>query len=117
MVKKSVDNLLLLLHKLLAFFEAVTLALDVDDGTMMEHPVEDGGGDGNVGEDLVPLGKGLVGGKASGGFFITPGNELKEEVGPLNIHRKAADLVDDEEFVLAEDFKFVGQMVLKMGLF
>ena len=44
--KKSINDVLLLLHKLLALFEAAALALDVDDGTVMEHPVEDGGGDG-----------------------------------------------------------------------
>ena len=58
--KQGVDELLFLLHKLLAFLEAVALAFDVDDGAVIEHPVEDSGGDGDVGENLIPLGKSLV---------------------------------------------------------
>ena len=86
LLKKSVDDVLFLHHKFLAFLEPVTLALDVDDGTVMKYPVEEGGGDGDVGEHLVSLEKGLVGGEDRGGLFITSGNELKEQVGALNIH-------------------------------
>ena len=42
--KKGIDDVLFLLHKLLAHFEAVALTLDVDDGAMVQDTVEDGGG-------------------------------------------------------------------------
>lgn len=64
------------------FFEAVGLALDVDNGTVVKDAVEDSEGDGDVGKDLVPLGEGFVGGKDGRSLFITFGNELKEKVYP-----------------------------------
>ena len=60
--KKRVHDLLLLAHKFFALLQAIRLALDVDHGTMMQNTVQDSGGNGNVGKDLVPLGEGLVGG-------------------------------------------------------
>ena len=53
--------MLFLTHKFLAFFQTVGLALDVNDSAVMQDAVQDGGGDGDVGKDLVPLGESLVG--------------------------------------------------------
>ena len=92
--------MLFLAHKFLALLQAVRLALDVDHGTMVQNPVQDSGGNGNVGKDLVPLGEGLVGGKDGGRFLIPPGNELKEQVGALDVHGEVADFTDDEHLVL-----------------
>ena len=117
MLEKSVDDLLFLAHEFLAFFQAVRVALDVDNGAMMQYPIQNGGGDGDIGKDLVPLGESFVGGKNGRGFLIPSGNELKEEVCALNIQGKAADLVNDEHSVLGQNFELVGQTVLKMGLF
>ena len=69
----------------------------------MKDTVEDSGCNGDVGKDLVPLGEGFVGGKDGRGLFITSGNELKEQVGPLDIHGKVTDLVNDEHPVLGKD--------------
>ena len=70
MLKKSVYDLLFLAHEFLALLQAIRLALDVDHGTMMQNTVQDSGGNGNVGKDLVPLGESLVGGKNGGRFLI-----------------------------------------------
>ena len=70
MLKKSVHDLLFLAHKFFAFFETVRLALDVDHGAVMQDTVQDGGGDGDVGKDLVPLGEGLIGSEDGGGLLI-----------------------------------------------
>jgi len=40
----------------------------VDDDAVVENAVEDRGGDGDAGEDFIPLGKGLVGGKKAEAF-------------------------------------------------
>ncbi len=56
MLKKGIDDLLFLAHKILALLEAVRLALDVNDSAVVQDAVENGGGDGNVGKNLVPLG-------------------------------------------------------------
>ena len=48
-----------LAHEFLASLQAVRLALDADDGAVMRDAIQDGGGNGNAGKDLVPLGEGL----------------------------------------------------------
>lgn len=108
--------MLLLAHKFLAFFQAVRLTLDIDNGAVMQDTVQDGGGDGDVGKDLVPLGEGFVGGKDGRRFFIPSGNQLEEQVCALDVHGEVADLVDDEHPVLGENLELVRQTVLKVGL-
>ena len=108
--------MLFLTHKFLAFFQTVRLALDVNDSAVMQDAVQDGGGDGDIGKDLVPLGESLVGGKNGGRFLIPSGNELEEQVCPLDVHGEVADLVDDEHPVLGENLELIRQTVLKMGL-
>ena len=78
MLKKSVHDLLLLAHKFFAFLETVRLAFDVNNGAVMQDTVQDGGGDGNIGKDLVPLGEGLIGSEDGGSLLITPGNQLEK---------------------------------------
>ncbi len=116
MLKKSVHDLLLLAHKFLAFFQTVRLALDVDNGAVMQDAVQDGGGDGDIGKDLVPLREGFVGGKDGRRFFIPSGNKLEEQVCALDVHGEVADLVDDKHPVLGQNLELVRQTVLKMGL-
>ena len=117
MLKKSINDLLFLAHKFLAFFQAIGLALDVDHRTVMQDTVQDGGGNGDVSEDLSPLGEGLVGSKDGGGLLITPGDELEEQVRTLNVHGKIADFINDEHLIPGQDFEFVRQAVFEMGLF
>lgn len=117
LVKKSVDNLLLLAHEFLALLQTIGFALNIDDRTVMQDTVEDSGGDGDIGKDLVPLGESFVGGEDGRGLFIASGNELEEKVGSLDIHRKVADLVNDEHPVLGQDFELVGQTILKVSFF
>ena len=109
--------MLFLAHKFFAFFQAIRLTLDVDNGAVIQYPIQDGGGNRNIGKDLIPLGEGLVGGKNSGHFLVLLGHEQKEQVCTLDIHREIADLVDNEHPVLGQDLELVWQAVLKMGLF
>ena len=81
----------------------------------MQDTIQDGGGNGDIGKDLVPLREHLVGSENGGGFLIPPGNQLEKEICALNIHGKIADLVNDEHFVLGKDLELVRQTVLKMG--
>lgn len=115
--KQGVDNVLLLFHIFFTLFQPITLALNVDDGAVMKHTIKDGRGNCHIGKNLVPLREGLVGGKDGGHLLVAPCDELKEQVSPLNIHWQIADLIDDEQFVFAEDFQLVGQAVFKMSLF
>ena len=111
--KKSIHNLLFLAHKFLAFLEAVRFPFYVDDGAVMHDAIQYGGGNGDVGKDFVPLREGFVGSENSGGFFIAPCNQLKEEVCPLNVHREIADFVDNQHPVLGENFLLTFMAVLK----
>ena len=43
--------------------EPVARALDLDDGGVVQEPVEECGGDEGVAEDLAPLGEAAVGGE------------------------------------------------------
>ena len=55
--------------------------------------------------------------KDCGGLLISSGDELKEQVLPLNIHREIADFVNDEHFVFARNFELVRQAVFIMSHF
>ena len=108
---------MLLAHKFLAFLETVGLAFDVDHRAVVQDTIQDSGGDGDVGKDLIPLGEGFIGSEDGGGLLIAPGNQLEKQICPLNIHRKIADFVDNEHPVLGQHFELIRQAVLKMGLF
>lgn len=116
LLEEGIDNVLFLIHVFLSFFEPVALAFDIDDSTVLQNTGKDSRGDGDIGEDLVPLGKGLVGGKDCGGILVSSGDALKEQVLPLNIHREIADFINDEHFVFARNFELVRQTVFIIGL-
>ena len=61
LLKEGIDNVLFLLHIFFTFFQPIAPALDIDDGTVVQNTVEDRRDDGDIGKDLVPLRKGLVG--------------------------------------------------------
>ena len=109
--------MLFLAHKFLTFLETVRVAFYVDDGAVVQDTIQDRSGDGDVGKDFIPLGESLVGSKDGGSFLIASGNQLEKEICPLNIHRKIADLVDNEHSVFGKSFELVRQVVLKMSLF
>ena len=115
--KEGIDNVPLLLHIFFTFFQPIAPALDIDDGTVVQNTVEDRRGDGDIGKDLVPLRKGLVGSEDCWDLLIPSGNELKEQVRTLNIHWKIPGFVDDEQLVFAQSFELIRQTVFKMRLF
>ena len=108
--------MLFLTHEFLSFLQTVRLTLDVDHGAVMQYMIQDGGDNGNIGSDLIPLGEGLVGGEDGGGFLIPSGDQLEEQVCALDIHREIAGFVDDEHPVLGENLELIRQTVLKVGL-
>ena len=116
LLEKSIYDLLFLAHKFFTFFEPIELALDVDHSTVVQAAIQNGGGDGYVGKDLIPLGESLVGGKNGGRFLIPSGNELEEQVCTLDVHGEVADFVDDEHPVLGQNLELIRQTVLKVGL-
>ena len=71
----------------------------------MQDTVEDSGGDGDIGKDLVPLGECFVGSEDGRGLFIASGNELKEKIEALAVTeepklRIVGDLLRPSDFVI-----------------
>ena len=104
-------------HKFLAFLEAVRLAFDVNNGAVMQDTIQDSGGNGDVGKDLVPLGEGLIGSEDGGGLLIASGNQLEKQISALNVHGEIADFVDNQHPVLGQHFELVRQAVFIMRFF
>jgi len=52
--------LLFLFHEFLAFLKAIGIAVDVNDGAVIQNTIKDRRGDGNVKKGRVPLGERLV---------------------------------------------------------
>ena len=75
-------------------FHAVAWAFDHGNLTVVEKPVEDGGGDGGVAvEDGGPLLEGFVGGEHDGTAFVAGADALEEQIGPALVDGQVADLV------------------------
>ena len=65
---------------------------------MVDEPVDQGGRDHGVAEDLAPLLEAAVAGDDDRAAFVAAGDEREEEVGRLAFEREVADLVDDEQW-------------------
>ena len=61
------------------FASAIAVDVHLQDGRMVDQPVDGGDGDGRVGEDAVPGTEGLVGSDGETAGFVAPGDELEED--------------------------------------
>lgn len=113
LIEQGVDDVLLLLHEFLALFEPVALALNVDHRAVMEHTVQDRRGDRYVGKDLVPLREGFVRGEDCRDLLVPPGDELKEQVRALYVHRQIADSSMMSSLYLPRILSFFGSKFSK----
>ena len=82
----------------------------------MQEPVEDGGGDHLVAEDLAPLRDHLIGGDEHAAALVATGDELEEEVGAAPLEGQVPELIDDEELRFREEADLVGETSLGLGL-
>src|SRR6266508_375934 len=74
-------------------FESVAVAFEGDDFGVVDQPVDHGGGDDVVAEDLAPAAEDFVAGDDQAGSFVAAGDELEEQVGGFGFERDVADLV------------------------
>src|SRR4026209_2885820 len=81
---------------------AVALAFEGDHGGVVDEPVDEGGGDHGVAEDLAPLLEAAVRVGDDRAAFVAAGDEREEQVRGLALQGEVADLVDDEEMVALE---------------
>ena len=77
--------------------EPVAVSLDVDDLAVVQQPVQDGGSDDGISEELLPVPETFVGSNDGGVFFVSPGDELEEEIGLLRGHGKIAYFIHDHQ--------------------
>jgi hypothetical protein len=82
--------------------QPVALGLEGDHGGLVDQPVDEGGGDHRVAEDLAPLLEAAVRDDDDRAALVAAGDEGEEQVGGLAFEREVADLVDDEQLVALE---------------
>src|SRR2546426_4824653 len=81
----------------------------------VEDPVQDGGGDKPVAEDVPPAAEALVAGQDHGAALVAAADELKEQVGAVAVDGQVADLVHDERAGHGVDLELVVQTALAEG--
>jgi hypothetical protein len=78
----------------------------------VHEPVDQGGGDHGVAEDLAPLLEAAVAGDDDRAALVAARDKGEEEVGGLPFEREVADFVDDEQLVALEP----AQLLLELDL-
>jgi hypothetical protein len=99
-----------------ALAQAVALALEGDHGRVVDEPVDEGGGDHRVAEDLAPLLEAAVRGDADRAALGAAGDEREEQVGGLPLERQVADLVNDEQVVALQVPELLLELVAVLRL-
>src|SRR6266508_5786303 len=94
-----------------AFAQAVALAFEGDHGGVVDEPVDQGGGDDGVAEDLAPLLEAAVRGDGDRAALVAAGDQGEERVGGLALQGEVADLVDDEQVVAREPAQLLLELV------
>ena len=77
----------------------------------MDEPVDHGGRDDVVTEDLAPPTERHVRGDQERSLLVAGGDELEEQVRCGRVEGDVADLVDDEQLVAAPAFEFLVEAV------
>src|SRR5882672_7782947 len=89
--------------------EPVRVAADVQGHGVMQHAIEDRGGDHAVAEHVGPGREALVTGEDHRPALVAATDQLEEEVRAKPIDRQVADLVDDEQLRSGVDLELVVQ--------
>jgi hypothetical protein len=90
-------SLCLLLGAFGGFLLAVGLAVDLDDLGAVDDAIDQGADARRTGEDLRPLGEGLVAGQHRRALQVPPADHLEEQVAVAAVVGQVADLVEDQE--------------------
>jgi site-specific DNA recombinase len=90
-------------------------SLHGQDHRAVQQPVEHGGGDHGVVEDLSPGGDAQVGGQRDGAFQVPLGDHLEQGGGAFGGHRQVPHFVDDEEPGAGEEPHGGGPAALEGG--
>src|SRR6266542_5020420 len=83
---------------------------------VVDEPVDRGGGDHRVAEDLAPLLETAVGGDDDRAAVVAARDEREEQVGRLALQGQVADLVDDQQVVALEPAQLGLELVAVLRL-
>src|ERR1039458_10593632 len=72
-------------------------AADVEDGGGVEQPVDDGGGNHRVGEDLVPVAEAAIGGEDDRAPVVAAADHPEEPVGPGLVEGEVGEVAEDPQ--------------------
>src|SRR4051794_30222154 len=81
----------------------------------MNEPVDEGGGDHGVAEDLAPGLEAAVAGDDDRAAFVAARDQREEQVRRLALQRQVADFVDDQQPVALEAAQFLVEVVAVSG--
>ena len=96
--------------------QAVAGALDLDDDGMVQKPVQQGGGDDGIAENLAPFGEAAVGGQDHRALLVAGVDQLEEQVAGAGADGEIADLIDDQQRGAAEEADALAQASFAFGL-
>src|SRR6266542_4098226 len=92
-------------------------SLGGDDVAVVQQPVQDGGGEDVVAEDLAPFAERLVAGEQDRAAFVAAGDQLEDHVGVGAGQRQIAHLVDDQDGGFEVGLELLGEPPGGLGLF
>ena len=82
---------------------------------MVQYPIENGGSDDAIAEDLIPGAEALVGGEDYWSLLVTPADELEEQVRTGLVDGQITDLVDDQQAWHCVGLELVLELALCQG--
>ena len=91
---------------------AIAGALDLNDDSVVEQPIEQRGGDDGIAEDVAPFGEAAVRGEDHRTLFIAGVDQLEEQIATAWGDRQVADFVDDKQRTAAQEADFLAQRAL-----
>ena len=86
--------------RLALFAQAITLAADINRRGVMQQPVEHGGGQDRIGNNVAPFSIRFVTGQQNAPPLIATTDQPKQELGRPLIEGDISHLIEDQQFWL-----------------
>ena len=99
-----------------ALFEAIAVAIELQDVTVVGKTVQEGAGEAFVAEDLHPPCELQVSGNQQASLEVTVRADLEEEPGPICSKGDEAHLVQDEHYIIVIAHLAQAREKIRLGL-